>query len=96
MNSLELKVEGMTCGSCVKHVKQALEAVPGVAHVEVDLASGRARVSGELQAGTELLIEALAKEDYIATIATDAGSIQPVSSGGCHSGQSNKGGCCCG
>ncbi len=96
MSTLELNVEGMTCGLCVKHVKKALEAVPGVAHVEVDLASGRAHVDGDLQAGGALLIAALAKEDYKATIATDAASTQPVKSGGCHSNPSSKGGCCCG
>ena len=37
MKTIELTVEGMTCGSCVKHVKQALQAVPGVVHVEVDV-----------------------------------------------------------
>ncbi len=96
MSTLELNVEGMTCGSCVKHVKKALEAVPGVAHVEVDLASGRAHVDGDLQAGGGLLIAALAKEDYKATIATDTVSPQPVESGSCHSSPASKGGCCCG
>lgn len=26
MKTIELTVEGMTCGSCVKHVKQALQS----------------------------------------------------------------------
>ncbi|PUE60671.1 hypothetical protein B9Z44_02450 [Limnohabitans curvus] len=97
MNTLELKIEGMTCGKCVKHVKQALGAVPGVDHVEVDLANGRARVDGDLQVRGELLIAALAKEDYTATIATDVVSEQPIQSGAFHSRQTTKGGgCCCG
>lgn len=96
MSTLELNVEGMTCGSCVKHVKKALKAVPGVTHVEVNLASGRALVDGDLQAGGGSLIAALAKEDYKATIATDTASPQPIKSGGCHSSPANKGGCCCG
>lgn len=66
MKTIELTVEGMTCGSCVKHVKQALQAVPGVVHVEVDLLSGRARVQGDLQVGSTSLIAALAEEDYVA------------------------------
>jgi LemA protein len=59
MKTIELTVEGMTCGSCVKHVKQALQAVPGVVHVEVDLLSGRAKVQGDLQVGSTSLIAAL-------------------------------------
>ena len=31
-------VEGMSCGHCVNHVKNALEEVNGVTNVNVDLA----------------------------------------------------------
>lgn len=41
-----LHVTGMTCHNCVKHVTQALQAVPGVTQVQVDLATGRAQVEG--------------------------------------------------
>nr|WP_242472976.1 heavy metal-associated domain-containing protein [Rhodoferax fermentans] len=40
----DLRVHDITCESCVKHVTTALQAVPGVTRVEVDLASGRTRV----------------------------------------------------
>jgi copper chaperone CopZ len=96
MNTVELEVQGMTCGSCVKHVTKALQAVPGVTHVEVDLASGRARVDGDLQAGGESLIAALANEDYPATLAAGVATAQPAKSAGCHTSQGSKGGCCCG
>lgn len=96
MTTVELEVQGMTCGSCVKHVTKALQAVPGVTHVEVDLARGRARVDGDLQAGGAPLIAALAGEDYPATLASNAAPAKPVKSGGCHTGQGSKGGCCCG
>jgi Cu+-exporting ATPase len=39
-----LKVIGMTCNGCANHVKQALQAVPGVEQAEVDLAAARATV----------------------------------------------------
>lgn len=94
MNTIELQVQGMTCGSCVKHVSKALQAVPGVTHVEVDLASGRARVDGDFQAGGASLIAALANEDYPATIA--AGAVGPSKTAGCQSSQGSKIGCCCG
>lgn len=46
MNTIDLQVEGMSCGSCVKHVTQALQPLPGVSGVAVDLPSGRVKVSG--------------------------------------------------
>ena len=39
-----LRIEGMTCNACVKHVGEALRAVPGVASVDVELADNRATV----------------------------------------------------
>ena len=38
MTTVELSVQGMTCGSCVKHVTKALQSVAGVSRVEVDFA----------------------------------------------------------
>lgn len=39
-----LRVTGMTCNGCAKHVDGALRAIPGVAAVEVSLAEQRAKV----------------------------------------------------
>ena len=41
-----LSIEGMSCGHCVMHVKNALADVAGVGSAEVDLASKKAVVSG--------------------------------------------------
>lgn len=43
---ITLKVKGMTCGGCVKAVTRAVQAVPRVEQVAVDLASGEVRVEG--------------------------------------------------
>jgi copper chaperone CopZ len=59
---VELAVEGMTCGGCVKHVTTALEAVPGVTSVQVELEPGRARV--ETANGADALIEAVEAAGY--------------------------------
>ena len=40
MSTIDLEVQGMSCGSCVKHVTQALQALTGVSGVAVDLTSG--------------------------------------------------------
>ena len=42
MKPVELQVQGMSCGHCVKAVEKALREVDGVASTEV--AIGRARV----------------------------------------------------
>ncbi len=61
----ELKIDGMTCGHCTAAVKKALERVTGVASAEVDLATGRARVTGN--ADTAILVAAVHDEGYEAT-----------------------------
>lgn len=45
MNTLILSVTGMSCMGCVNSVKNLVSALPGVAGVAVDLASGRVEVS---------------------------------------------------
>lgn len=70
MQTIELNVQGMTCGSCVKHVKAALSQLAGVSSVDVDLSSGRVRVTGS--ANTEAMISALDSAGYCA---------QPVTTG---------------
>ena len=44
MNTLTLTVTGMSCMGCVNSVKQLLTGLPGIANVQVDLASGRVEV----------------------------------------------------
>ena len=44
--STDLQVTGMSCQHCVGAVTKALQSVPGVTGVAVDLASGLARVEG--------------------------------------------------
>ena len=44
--SVELKVDGMTCGGCVKRLTTKLETVTGVEVVEVTLEPGKAAVYG--------------------------------------------------
>jgi len=41
---VNIPVTGMMCASCVAHVTEALKEVPGVRHVEVNLATGQAQV----------------------------------------------------
>lgn len=41
-------IEGMSCGHCVRHVKEALEELKGVSKVEVDLATKTATFEGDV------------------------------------------------
>ncbi len=45
VETVTLKIEGMTCASCVNHVEQALNRVPGVVEAAVNLATERATVT---------------------------------------------------
>jgi copper chaperone CopZ len=66
MQTIDLDVQGMTCSSCVKHVSKALQAVPGVDAVAVDLASGHVKVTTSAPVTSAALIAALKDEDYVA------------------------------
>lgn len=81
MSTIELSVQDMTCASCVKHVTEALQPLPGVKAVEVDLATGRVRVSGTPDSAA--LLAALDEAGYSAQLA-DAPAV--ARSGGCCGG----------
>jgi len=60
-----LKVAGMTCQGCVRSVQKVLEAIPGVAHAEVSLEQGQARVSFDpAQTGLDAFKAAIADAGY--------------------------------
>ncbi|MDJ0622581.1 MAG: heavy metal-associated domain-containing protein [Desulfocapsaceae bacterium] len=43
-----VKIKGMTCQHCVASTKEALEQIPGVKDVIVDLEKGQATYSGDV------------------------------------------------
>ena len=67
---IELKVSGMSCQHCSGAVTKALEAVPGVSRVAVDLVSGLARIEGD--AAPDALVRAVAEAGYEAALAGGA------------------------
>ncbi len=60
MANIELKIEGMSCGHCVRAVEQALRETPGVTAVEVSV--GHARVEGDVERAA--LVAAIEEEDF--------------------------------
>jgi copper ion binding protein len=51
--TIELKVEGMSCGHCKASVEKAVSAVEGVLKVEVDLAGKKATINCNSEKVTE-------------------------------------------
>ncbi|OZB68264.1 MAG: heavy metal translocating P-type ATPase, partial [Lysobacterales bacterium 13-68-4] len=78
IDSVALRIEGMTCASCVGRVERALRAVPGVIASSVNLATERAAVM--INAGTDaaLLIKAIVDAGYQANIADAESSSVPT------------------
>ena len=68
-----LDIHGMTCASCVGRVEKALEAVPGVASAEVNLATERATVHAYKGAVSPAsLVAAVTRAGYQAAPHADA------------------------
>ena len=59
-----LKIEGMSCENCVKHVKEALEAVAGVNSVEVSLNDKSATIEHRDDLEPSVLKMAVIEEGY--------------------------------
>ena len=62
---VKLSIEGMTCDSCVVHVRKALTDIKGVVAVRtLDLATGNAVVEGESNLKSEDLLKAIKRAGY--------------------------------
>jgi copper ion binding protein len=60
-----LKVEGMSCPSCVRHIDGALREVKGVREVNVQLERGQVLVRHDTdEANVNALVEALKNAGY--------------------------------
>ena len=68
MNTTELTVSGMTCGHCQTAVTKALQGVEGVTDAQVDLATGKATVTGTPD--PQALVAAITEEGYGAQVAS--------------------------
>ncbi|GLZ89496.1 copper chaperone CopZ [Metapseudomonas resinovorans] len=61
------KVQGMSCGHCVRAITQAVQARDQAAEVQVDLAAGEVRVASRL--AEDQVLEAIREEGYQAEAA---------------------------
>lgn len=85
---ITLKVSGMSCGACVRHVSEALQGLAGVESVGVDLATGIVQVEGS--ADNASLIATLDDAGYPAEVAAQT-SAPAAAKTGC----GGAGGCGC-
>ena len=65
MDTIEITVDGMTCASCAVAVIAALQRVPGVAEVDVDISNGTATVRGRAPS-VLAMVRALKQAGYVA------------------------------
>jgi copper chaperone len=65
--SIQLKIEGMTCDHCVRSVTNAVKDVPGVADAKVSLETNSAVIEGD-QIDVNRIIEAIEEEGYSASV----------------------------
>jgi Cu+-exporting ATPase len=68
MNQQAIKIEGMSCASCVGRVERVLAAVPGVDKVSVNLATEMARVESTTPLDFAVLALAIDKAGYQASL----------------------------
>lgn len=64
MKQVALKVDGMSCGHCVRAVESALAEVPGVTVEQVQIGSAKVRVEDATTVTS--LVDALADAGYSA------------------------------
>lgn len=70
MSTTTFRVDGMTCGHCVRSVTEELSALPGVTGVDVDLVAGGASpvtVTSEAPLDSAAVAAAVVEAGYAVT-----------------------------
>src|SRR4051812_25628909 len=60
----QLRISGMTCGNCARHVAEALRAVPGVEHASVALETQAATIRWKEQPNVDAAARAVKDAGY--------------------------------
>lgn len=64
MQRIEIRVDGMSCASCVGRIEKALMGQRGVAEAQVNLATGKATVEFDQPATPAMLIDSIKEAGY--------------------------------
>src|SRR5438034_5417325 len=87
---IELRIDGMSCPSCGRHVAHALESVPGVEKVMVPgWQSARATVIADDSVPTAALLDAVAAAGYTAMVRDQQPTQRPTEGVSVHTGSDN-------
>ena len=76
-----LRIEGMTCDSCARHVEDVLAKVPGVRDVKVSYSDGTARITAPSMLDPHTLIAAVQASGYTAALERGVGSSDAAGGG---------------
>ena len=68
MQSIQLKIEGMSCGHCVAAVEKALDRTPGVVQRSVKVGSATVEID-PARVTPEALMAAIATQGFTAQVA---------------------------
>jgi Cu+-exporting ATPase len=82
--SLDLSITGMSCASCVAQIEKALNSLPEVASVAVNLATERAHVNLAAKTSPERIIQAVIDAGYGAEVISRGQRREEVHTGGWH------------
>lgn len=92
---LSLTVEGMTCGACAGRIRQALEKLPGVQAVDVDVAARAVTVGYALGAmDPKALADAVTQAGYPARLAVAGAAPVPGGQAATPARRGCGGNCC--
>ena len=95
VHTTRLRVVGMSCGACVRHVTTALKGLTGVVHVDVDLPKNEAVVAHLFDRVNETgLIAAISDAGYQASVLASSVESGDFVSQPAPAGRSTS--CCCG
>lgn len=88
---IRLQIGGISCGSCVSHVRSALEGLPG-ARV-TDVRQGSAVLELQPDMDTRIVVTAIAAAGYEVT---DVRSVKTMDDASAAANHGSASGCCCG
>jgi copper chaperone len=91
MKNVSFEIEGMSCGSCVRHVTDALRRMDGVDVKRVEIGSAELTFDAA-KTSPAAIAGALTQVGYPATERAGAVAVKT----GCETSTKSGGGCCCG
>ena len=64
METRSITVTGMSCDHCARAIRAEIGKLPGVAEIDVDVAAGRVRITGQALPGDAALRDAVEEAGY--------------------------------